>query len=83
MDSALLSNVVLGCWTGMAPNGTVAVREEDYLGPLSSTPEQPFDYLLWLSNVFIVIFSVTVFSKSVYAQKLYEAFTHRGQTVIA
>jgi len=45
------------------------VTSEDLLGPLSSVPTEEADYLLWVSWVFVIVFSSIVFVQSSYGQQ--------------
>ncbi|KAK7491239.1 hypothetical protein BaRGS_00017510 [Batillaria attramentaria] len=50
--------------TGLEPNATVTITEEDFHGPLSSTPTEETDYLLWLAWIFLVVCGGHLFVQS-------------------
>ncbi|KAK3091543.1 hypothetical protein FSP39_020644 [Pinctada imbricata] len=50
--------------TGLNPNMTVNITEEDQIGPLPSVPVESTDYLLWLAWVFVVMCSTFMFIHS-------------------
>ncbi|XP_022110789.1 uncharacterized protein LOC110990193 [Acanthaster planci] len=41
-------------FTGLEPNSSVQVSEEDYLGPVPSVATEESDYALWLSWLFLI-----------------------------
>ncbi|KAJ8315909.1 hypothetical protein KUTeg_006543, partial [Tegillarca granosa] len=55
--------------TGLNPNTTLNVTDEDYIGPLPSVPTADVDYLLWLSWIFVIICSGFMFVQSSYGQQ--------------
>ncbi|XP_033738674.1 uncharacterized protein LOC117326148 [Pecten maximus] len=55
--------------TGLEPNSSVNVTQEDYEGPLSSIPTEESDYLLWVAWIFVLIFTSIVFVQSAYGQQ--------------
>ena len=63
---------------GLQGNSSVEVEEEDYLGPLPSTPTDDPDYLLWLSWIFIISFSCYMFSNSRTGLAIFEYIGHLG-----
>ncbi|XP_052068397.1 thioredoxin domain-containing protein 15-like [Mytilus californianus] len=54
--------------TGMEPEISANVTEDDYIRPLPSVPSDETDYLLWISWLFVVIFVSVVFVRSSYGQ---------------
>lgn len=50
--------------TGLSPQMPTNLTESDLLGPLSSTPEDKFDYLLLLASIFALICFGYLFGKS-------------------
>lgn len=54
--------------TGMEPDISVNVTDDDYTRPLPSVPADETDYLLWISWLFVVIFVSVVFVRSSYGQ---------------
>ncbi|CAG2195297.1 unnamed protein product [Mytilus edulis] len=54
--------------TGMEPDISVNITDDDYTRPLPSVPADETDYLLWISWLFVVIFVSVVFVRSSYGQ---------------
>lgn len=50
--------------TGISPTGPVNVTEEDYIGPLQSSPQSRIDFLLLFSSFFVLICLLYLFSKT-------------------
>lgn len=50
--------------SGFQANLTVNVTEEDYIGPVPSTPTNEPDYLLMISWIFVIFCSSCMFIKS-------------------
>jgi len=66
--------------TGVEVNGTMHdVREEDYLGPLSSEPTQETDYLLILAWLFVMAFFSVMLYRSTTGQKIVQLLASFGQ----
>ncbi|KAL8593224.1 hypothetical protein ACOMHN_009879 [Nucella lapillus] len=58
--------------TGLEANSSVELSSEDYEGPLSSSPTEESDYLLWFAWVFIVVCSGHIFISSEIGQTAIE-----------
>ncbi|KAK7112177.1 thioredoxin domain-containing protein 15-like isoform X2 [Littorina saxatilis] len=58
--------------TGLEANGSVELSPEDYDGPLSSTPTEETDYLLWFAWLFIIACSGYIFIYSQAGQRAIE-----------
>ncbi|XP_070544890.1 thioredoxin domain-containing protein 15-like [Ptychodera flava] len=59
--------------TGVEADPSVEVTEEDYLGPIPSTPTVEPDYFLWFSTIFIFTFSCFIF-KQKFGERIMERF---------
>ncbi|XP_046557421.1 thioredoxin domain-containing protein 15-like [Haliotis rubra] len=55
--------------TGLEPNTTVNVTDQDFQGPLPSVPTEDPDYLLWMAWVFVLVCSSYIFVNSHYGQQ--------------
>lgn len=58
--------------TGLEPNTTVTVTEEDFQGPLASIPTEETDYLLWFAWIFLVVCGGHLFIQSQPGQRAIE-----------
>lgn len=56
-------------FSGFQANQTVNVTEEDYIGPVPSTPTNEPDYLLMISWIFVILCSTCMFVKSTKGQQ--------------
>lgn len=63
----------LNQYTGLEPIGPVNVTEEDYLGPLPSTPSDEIDFHLWLAWLFILTCCMYAFWRSSVCQQMIES----------
>lgn len=69
----------IGNVTGLRPNRSVDVTEEDHVGPLKNTPTVGVDYYLLLAWGFILTFTGYQFSKSSLGQRVLQAINNLGQ----
>lgn len=58
--------------TGLEANSSVTVTEEDFVGPLPSTPTEETDYLLWFAWIFLVVCGGHLFVQSQPGQRAIE-----------
>ena len=65
--------------TGLKGNKSVEVTQEDHEGPLSSVPTEEVDYLLWLSWIVVLGFTVHMASNTATARSLWQFLASFGQ----
>ena len=64
--------------SGFEANTSVTVLPVDHDGPLSSSPTQERDWLLWLAWAFVIVCFTTMFAKSTVGQRVWEAIANFG-----
>jgi len=65
-------------FTGVAPQSSVAVEEQDFTGPLSSELSHEPDYLLALSWLFIIACAVVAGLRSATGRRVWNLLTNHA-----